>query len=364
MKLFTNIPKKVFVVTEEQIREYLAEDRKEQQLQVVQKYNPADDVHYYNSAWVRSVDDILSFDEMLAQAKANYEEYGDMVYSDTDIEDYLEAEKTGNIRVYSSYPIEPGVFVSTSRMCASDYAGGGKIYIKSVPVDDVAWLDQDQGQYAPVEALQDDINEAMDDTFSFEELTGITSFAKRMKYCVEHLGKPIGNGSARSVFQLSDEKVLKLAKNPKGIAQNETEADAYAQTYGCMPNLYETADDNSWIVMEYVLPAKDADFRHCLGMSFKMFCEWVRKAFIAYSSKANSRFITSAMSDEDFEKCLDNNEWFSNFYSYLADYDVPVGDLTRISSYGICQRDGDTEIVLLDSGLSWDVFDKYYNRRW
>lgn len=361
MKLFTSIPKKVFVVTEEQVREYLVEDRKEQQLQVVQKFNPADDEHFVSSTWIRSVDDILSFDEMLQQAKADHEEYGDMMYPDTTMEDYLEAEKTGSIRVYSSYPIEPGIFVSPSRMCATDYAGGGKVYMKVVPVDDVAWLDQSEGQYAPVEALRSNINEAMDDAFSFEELSRLSSFTKRLKYCTVHLGKPIGSGTARSVFQLSDEKVLKLAKNPKGIAQNETEADGYAQTYDVLPNLYETADDNSWIVMEYVLPAKDADFRHCLGMSFKTFCEWVKKAFLAYSSNADSRFITSDMSDEEFEKSLDN-EWFSYYYSYLADYDVPLGDLLRISSYGICQRNGGVEIVLLDSGLSQDVFDNYYKR--
>lgn len=39
------------------------------------------------------------------------------------------------------------------------------------------------------------------------------------------LGNPIGNGSSRMVFQISDERVLKVAKNAKGIAQNEAEGE-------------------------------------------------------------------------------------------------------------------------------------------
>ena len=35
-------------------------------------------------------------------------------------------------------------------MEAEMYAGNGKIYSKRVPLDDVAWIDPTQGQYAPI----------------------------------------------------------------------------------------------------------------------------------------------------------------------------------------------------------------------
>lgn len=82
----------------------------------------------------------------------------------------------------------------------------------------------------------------------------IPTYAGKVRYCKRHLGFPIGNGSARIVFQLDDEKCLKLAKNRKGIAQNGAE--------------YDSADDDSWIVTEYVLPAKQKDFKQCLGILF------------------------------------------------------------------------------------------------
>ena len=116
------------------------------------------------------------------------------------------------------------------------------------------------------------INEAMNDTFSYEELGNIRALSKRVAYCKQHLGNPIGNGSSRMVFQIDDEKVLKLAKNQKGIAQNNVEADWGAQNYGVLPNLYKVADDDSYLVTEYVLPAKPQDFQVCLGMSFEDFC--------------------------------------------------------------------------------------------
>lgn len=54
---------------------------------------------------------------------------------------------TGKIIVYSSYPIESGIFVTPSRMEAQNYAGNRKVYSKLVKLSDVAWLDPLQGQF-------------------------------------------------------------------------------------------------------------------------------------------------------------------------------------------------------------------------
>ena len=59
------------------------------------------------------------------------------------------------------------------------------------------------------------INEATDYVFNVKELSGISSFKGRYKYCIEHLGSPIGRGSGRVVFQIDDYRVLKLALNQK-----------------------------------------------------------------------------------------------------------------------------------------------------
>ena len=69
--------------------------------------------------------------------------YGD--YSRKDAERDL---KKGSVTVYSSHPIKQGTFVSTSKIMAKDYAGGKDIYSAEVSLDEVAWINGDEGQYA------------------------------------------------------------------------------------------------------------------------------------------------------------------------------------------------------------------------
>ena len=62
----------------------------------------------------------------------------------------LNALRSGKIKVYSSYPIENGVFVTPSKMEAKNYAGNGKVFEKEVAIDEVAWIDNLEGQYAKI----------------------------------------------------------------------------------------------------------------------------------------------------------------------------------------------------------------------
>lgn len=119
-----------------------AENVKKKQLEIINKHNPAPNT--YNT-WVRSVDDIKTFEEALADDEiAEYDEFN----PDFDRAMAEQAIKDGEITVYSSYPIKQGVFVSPSYMEAESYSGDGTVYSKRVPLDSVAWIDITQGQYA------------------------------------------------------------------------------------------------------------------------------------------------------------------------------------------------------------------------
>lgn len=202
------------------------------------------------------------------------------------------------------------------------------------------------------------ILEAMDDSFSYDELSSLRHFSEKVAYCKKHLGPPIGNGSSRLVFQIDDEKCLKLAKNNKGLAQNNAEFDWFAQNYGVLPNIYQSADDNSWILVEYVLPAKAKDIQVCLGVDLNTFQRFIDTAYSYYS-----RFRSyNLLSDEEFSEMCENNEWFESLYSYMADYQVPSGDLKRLANLGMVLRDGKPQIVILDSGLTQQIYDEYYKR--
>lgn len=123
------------------------------QMRIVTKENPMlDDYH----TGIRTREDVKTFDEMLSDAESNFQEYGSLSYPDMDIEMLREAKRTGKITVYSSKPIKAGLFVTPSRMNAEDYAGGEKVYSKKVSVEDIAWISEDEGQFAPVQVVADD----------------------------------------------------------------------------------------------------------------------------------------------------------------------------------------------------------------
>lgn len=114
------------------------------QFEMLQKTNPmADDYH----TGIRSADEILTFAEALSSPDAGEEFY---VYPDWTIDKAKSALESGKVTVYSSHPIKNGVFVSPSKMMAQDYAGNGKVYSKTISIDDVGWINGDEGNYLPV----------------------------------------------------------------------------------------------------------------------------------------------------------------------------------------------------------------------
>lgn len=130
--------------------------RKEQQFEIIQNSNAAEDDYH---TWIRDASEIKTLSETLADPEwAEYSEY-DPDYTRQMAEDAIES---GKIKVYSSYQIGDGTFVTPSRMEAESYSGNGRVYEKTVNVDDVAWIDPTQGQYAPVKNVQYSISETDD----------------------------------------------------------------------------------------------------------------------------------------------------------------------------------------------------------
>lgn len=113
---------------------------KQKQLDIILENNPMlDDYH----VGIRNINDIKTFDEVIDDDES-------FVWGDFSPEDAKKALEKGVITIYSSLPIENGVFVSTSRNQARDYAGNSNVYSKEVPLNEVAWINGDEGQYAKV----------------------------------------------------------------------------------------------------------------------------------------------------------------------------------------------------------------------
>ena len=117
-----------------------------QQADLINEYNPAPDTYH---TWIRGAEDIQTPHTLFSASNPDLLENPDWT-----LEDMQKALKTGNVTIYSSYPIDNGVFVTPSEMEALSYSGNGKVYQKTVPLESVAWIDSTQGQYAPIQPLQ------------------------------------------------------------------------------------------------------------------------------------------------------------------------------------------------------------------
>ena len=129
-------------------KEFSVKADKQKQLDIINRTNPAHDDYH---TWIRTTDDIKTLQEAVDEVKAEDADYNLSTYPDVTDDMINEALQSGKITIYSSKPIKEGAFVTPSKMQAKDYAGGGRIYSKQVPINDVAWINTDEGMFAPVE---------------------------------------------------------------------------------------------------------------------------------------------------------------------------------------------------------------------
>jgi hypothetical protein len=247
--------------------------------------------------------------------------------------------------------------------------------------------------------------EAYQEGFSFEDLTmiGDSAFADednsaaQMAYCTKWLGRPDSKGSSRAVFTLNDNMVLKLAYGEwhnAGIAQNKQECEVFQQVDSPLLTRIFYHDKNfSYIVSESVLPCYKEDFEKILGIPF--YHAYVQNStqtldtfsknkgdkeigFNKYFDKLKKPFESSELSmtdifmyiecnyvlDEPYnsikvENAINNSQWLKDFVKLVID--TRMSDFCQTENFGIVNRNGNPTIVVLDSGLNLDVWEKNYN---
>ena len=211
-----------------------------------------------------------------------------------------------------------------------------------------------------------ELNEAAMPGFNLQTLSSIKSFAGRLKYCKQMLGPSFGSGSSRIIFEIDDEKVLKLAKNKKGVAQNEFEEQT--SRYGSMVvHVFDCDDNYMWLVEENCVPAKEEDFERLIGLPFETYCDLIRFYYNRYCRNGRQTYLFTMTTDEadalvDRLYNEDDYGFVPRIFNLMGDYQLPFGDLTRISTYGMVMRDGSPELVVIDSGLSEEILNTYYRR--
>lgn len=197
------------------------------------------------------------------------------------------------------------------------------------------------------------IKEAMSDKFSFDYLSSLNGI-EAYKYCLKEFGEDVGRGSSRAVFQIDDVQVLKVALNPKGIAQNKVEASTKQMNLPIFPYIYYVDNGYKWLVTEYVLPAQEEDFRHCIGENMYDFFYYI----VPYIKELKYRGGISRYED-DFVPAYGDSEFYRTLAKYILDYDIPIGDIQRVENWGITKRNGKDTLVILDPGWNKETMKLY-----
>jgi hypothetical protein len=190
-------------------------------------------------------------------------------------------------------------------------------------------------------------------TAFLDALTACTTFAARKRLCTEAHLERLGAGSSRIVYALSATRVVKLAKNAKGIAQNEMEGDALlARMYPTLvARTLRRCPDNTWIVQQRATPARKADFPKQFGLSLQELGLYMAQTCFPYNRWLRASDATVAR----FRTC----RRLSDFVECALNFDLHAGDMGRLSTWGMVGK----RLVLIDYGLTRSNYNEYYARR-
>lgn len=175
----------------------------------------------------------------------------------------------------------------------------------------------------------------------------LETYNARKKYAERNL-KHLSSGSSRVVLTFGD-SVIKLAKNDKGLAQNEAETKASKLSSKAINKVLSHAKNFVWIEVPMVKKLTESRFQELTDMEFEDFGEALRYALKSISGN------TQLKKPKNYDT-VSKSKLFMELSKIGKKLDLMPGDLARVSSYG--EKDG--KVVLIDSGLTSKVFKDYY----
>lgn len=261
---------------------------------------------------------------------------------------------------------------------------------------------------------KDQIVTEIDNSFDFDELLKFDYFEDRVDY-LRGKCQFVGEGSARTTFILNDKTALKIAKNEKGLAQNENEIklsetlndlDGFAtifdwdkKTYSalttelCSPleddqsgvdtfyemfkmTPFETIDMLMYIYeqdgitthlrkkMELILSSEDRSFHDICDMVEKQYLspvlDCMSKVEMMEKARINLKFLD--MYDDDNNPQGQVFKSIINFQIETNGEKVIFDDMTNPANWGMINRNGKDCLVIIDAGLSDQIVNDYYKK--
>jgi len=188
--------------------------------------------------------------------------------------------------------------------------------------------------------------------FSLNDLSKLKTFKAR-KFYVDQFLVPTNSGSSRAIYQLDSNRILKLAKNKKGLAQNITEKEIFLLTRDTefkedFTVVFDSHVDGFWLVVEQTEIIQDKDkFFYLTGVSIDDLENYLDRWWfdgILVAKVAFPHIFELPFAQKIIRLAIKTN--------------LATGDLSRLDSWGI--REDGNKLVLLDYGLTNKIYEKFY----
>jgi thiol-disulfide isomerase/thioredoxin len=209
------------------------------------------------------------------------------------------------------------------------------------------------------------------------QFNSIRNNQDRIKYLNGQGFSLLGTGSSRIVYLINNQKVLKLALNIQGIAQNQVEFTNLRNSnrFGIFPKAYDKAPDDSWIEVEYIrIMSSMNEVAKKFGLNFAQFKDYTYiledgEDSVRRRQEEHQKLVDYYLKDnlvpprydrelaDELKKVLDNRE-LVNFMGKLKAAGILFSDLKyNHEQWGI---GGDGRVVIADAGFTRQVYEKVY----
>ena len=189
----------------------------------------------------------------------------------------------------------------------------------------------------------------------FSALNGLRDYNAKSNYLQSTLGlRPIGEGTGRLVFDVGDNRVLKLAKTTQAYKYNANEHKLFhcneqlGRKY--LAQVLENAPDFSWIVMEKVQPVSgeedlNARLNHLTGSD--VFSDMIGIGPMIERGRKKGAEATRNPYMTFFVNLIKSSPWFKGLATVLMYCNISSHDL-KPENWGT-RSSG--ELVILDYGF-------------
>ena len=192
------------------------------------------------------------------------------------------------------------------------------------------------------------------------------SFKSIVDYALER-SKKIGAGSSRIAFEVEYEgrpTILKIAKNKKGLAQNEVESkmlsDGYIEKMELTIPLidYDTTNIQPlWIHTEKA--NKVTEMKLCKLLHCDNLFQLLQMVKSKYKNSSLYAYYYNELKELNTKEELEElEELVDNLYTLSKDFDIALDDLQKTNSWGLYKG----KPVIIDIGLTMEVYDLHYKK--